>query len=294
MKHRRGIMMETAADGEVELSIFGTIGNDWWGGGITPDSIKEALDEIKDAPAIRLLLNSEGGDAFDGVAIYNLLAKIRDQLTVEVIGFAASAASVIALAGKELIMDEGSYLMIHEPWGITMGPADDHRKTADLLDKMSGNFADIYAAHSDLSRDEALAAMKEETWYTAAEAIDAGFASSVGDKTSVAAMSADVAKFSYRHIPDGLGTAAASADREVPRTAKGFERFLRESGYSRSEATAIAARGAKGLLPERDSREEPAPDVPASSEIECPDEDQSLLLRGRSKVADIKSHWRLT
>lgn len=293
MKHRHGIKMETVDPGEVELSIFGPIGGDWWGGGNTLDAFKDAFDEIKDSAKIRLLLNSEGGDAFDGVAMYNLLSKVRDRLTVEVIGFAASAASVIALAGKELIMDEGAYLMIHEPWAITLGPADDHRKTADLLDKMSGNFADLYAAHSSLTRDEALAAMKAETWYTAAEAVDAGFAAAVGEKTDDEAVSADIARFSYKHVPTGLETAAASADREVPRTAKDFERFLRESGYSRSEATGIAARGAKALLSERESREEPEPATPASSEIERPEEDQALLLRSRSQGADIKTHRRI-
>jgi ATP-dependent protease ClpP protease subunit len=295
MKPRRGIVMEaTDAAGEVELSIFGPIGGDWWGGGVTLDAFKDVYDQIKDSAKIRLLLNSEGGDAFEGMAMYNLLSKVRDRLTVEVLGFAASAASVIALAGKELVMDEGAYLMIHEPWGVSVGPSDEHRKTADLLEKMSGNFADLYAAHSNLSRDEALAAMKAETWYTAAEAVDAGFAMAVGEKAEVEAMSIDIARFNYQHVPSGLGTAAASADREVPRTAKAFERFLRESGYSRSEATGIAARGARALLPERESRDPPEPASPASSESERPDEDQELMLRSRSKGADINKHWRVT
>lgn len=272
MRRRRGIAMEATGDpGEVQLSVFGPIGGDWWGGGITLDAFKDVYDQIKDSAKIRLLLNSEGGDAFDGMAMYNLLAKVRDRLTVEVIGLAASAASVIALAGKELVLDDGAYLMIHEPWGVSVGPSDAHLKTADLLEKMSGTFADLYAAHSNLTREEALAAMKAETWYTAAEAIDAGFATAVGDKADVAAMSVDTARFDYQHVPAGLGTAAASADREVPRTAKTFERFLRESGYSRSEAVAIAARGAKGLLPERESREATTPAMPASSEIERPE-----------------------
>jgi len=286
--------METNAAGEAELSIFGPIGMNFWADGVSLESVKEAFDQVKDAPKIRLLLNSEGGDAFDGMAIYNVLRKARDRLTVEILGFAASAASIIALAGKELIVDEGAYLMIHEPWAITIGPADDHRKTADLLDKMSGNFADIYAAHSSLSREEALAAMKAETWYTAAEAVEAGFATAIGENVDEAAMSVDIVRFEYKHVPNGLGTAAASADREVPRTAKAFERFLRESGYSRSEATAIAARGAKGLLAPRDSEEVPKPTVPASSEIERQGEDEDLRLWSRSKETGINMTRRVS
>lgn len=286
MKRSR-VRLETNAAGEAEISIFGEIGFSWFEEGNTLDSVKEAFDQVKDAPKIRLLLNSPGGDAFEGMAIYNLLAKARDRLTVEVLGLAASAASVIALAGHELVMDEGSYFMIHEPWGITIGPADDHRKTADLLDKMSGNFADVYAAHSGLSRDEALDAMKQETWYTAAEAMEAGFATEIGESADVAAVSIDTVRFQYKHTPNGLGKTAASSDRKPPRTASGLEQLLRESGYSRSDATGIAARGAKALLPERESREEPEAAGPASSESERQAEDEDLELRSRSQETAI-------
>lgn len=267
MKRPR-IRMETNAAGEAEISIFGPIGGDWWGGGVDLPTLKDVFDQVKDANRIRLLLNSEGGDAFDGMAMYNLLSRVRDRLTVEVLGFAASAASVIALAGNELVVDEGAYLMIHEPWGVTVGPADDHRQSAELLEKMTGQFADLYASRSSLSREDALAAMKAETWYTAAEAVEAGFATAVGGSADVSAMSLDLAKFQYKRVPNGLGTATAKMDRELPRSAKGLELLLREAGYSRSEATGIAARGAKALLPERESRAAPEPAATAPSESE--------------------------
>lgn len=267
MKRPR-IRMETNAAGEAEISIFGPIGGDWWGGGVDLPTLKDVFDQVKDANKIRLLLNSEGGDAFDGMAMYNLLSRVRDRLTVEVLGFAASAASVIALAGHELVVDEGAYLMIHEPWGVTVGPADDHRQSAELLEKMTGQFADLYASRSSLSREDALGAMKAETWYTAAEAVEAGFATAVGGSADVSAMSLDLAKFQYKRVPNGLGTTTAKTDRELPRSAKDLERFLRESGYSRSEATGIAAHGAKALLPERESRVAPEPAATAPSESE--------------------------
>lgn len=285
MKQRRPLVrMEMVAPDEAEVSIFGPIGGDWWGGGVTLDDLKAVFDEVKGAAKIRVLLNSEGGDAFDGMAMYNLLSKVRDRLTVEVLGFAASAASVIALAGHELVIDEGAYLMIHEPWGVTVGPADDHRQTADLLDKMTGQFADLYAEHSTLSREAALEAMKAETWYTAAEAVEAGFATAVGEEAEVEARSVDLAQFKYKRVPGDLGAQTAT-DHDVPRTAKGLELLLRESGYSRSEALGIAARGAKAILPESESRAEAEPAAPASSVSECPESGGVMLARMEYEVA---------
>jgi len=291
MKRSRISMKVKASAEEAELSILGPIGQSWFFDEVSLQMVLDALDQAKDAPRIRLLLNSPGGDVFEAMAIYNALAKFREKLTVEVLGLAASAASVIALAGRELVMGKGSYFMIHDPWAVTIGPAEEHEKTADLLRKMSGSLAELYAAHSDLTVDEVLVAMEAETWYTAAEAVEAGFASSTAEDTEIAAVSIDTIRFQYKHVPAGMGTTAASVDQEVPRTAKAFERFLREAGYSRSEATAVAARGAKALLPERESREEPDTAHSANSEIECLNE--NLMLRSRSIAANISIHGRI-
>lgn len=291
MKRSRISMKVKASAEEAELSILGPIGQPWFFDEVSLQMVLDALDQAKDAPRIRLLLNSPGGDVFEAMAIYNALAKFREKLTVEVLGLAASAASVIALAGRELVMGKGSYFMIHDPWAVTIGPAEEHEKTADLLRKMSGSLAELYAAHSDLTVDEVLVAMEAETWYTAAEAVEAGFASSTAEDTEIAAVSIDTIRFQYKHVPAGMGTTAASVDQEVPRTAKAFERFLREAGYSRSEATAVAARGAKALLPERESREEPDTAHSANSEIECLNE--NLMLRSRSIAANISIHGRI-
>jgi len=291
MKRSRISMKVKASAEEAELSILGPIGQPWFFDEVSLQMVLDALDQAKDAPRIRLLLNSPGGDLFEAMAIYNALAKFREKLTVEVLGLAASAASVIALAGRELVMGKGSYFMIHDPWAVTIGPAEEHEKTADLLRKMSGSLAELYAAHSDLTVDEVLVAMEAETWYTAAEAVEAGFASSTAEDTEIAAVSIDTIRFQYKHVPAGMGTTAASVDQEVPRTAKAFERFLREAGYSRSEATAVAARGAKALLPERESREEPDTAHSANSEIECLNE--NLMLRSRSIAANISIHGRI-
>lgn len=238
---RPRIRMQTNGAGEAQISILGPIGPLFWGDEVSLGAVREALAQVGDSAQIRVLLNSPGGDAFEGMAIYNILAKERERLTVEVLGIAASAASLIALAGHELIMDEGSYLMIHEPWGMTAGPADDHRKTADVLDKMTGNFADLYAGHSDLRRDEALVAMKAETWYTAAEAVDAGFADGVGDGGAIAASAEDLARFKYQHAPAEL--AQFERKPNPPSTPRDLEGALREAGYSKTIAEGIVKRG---------------------------------------------------
>jgi len=188
-----------------EISIFDTIG----GWDFTVKDFKRDFDAIKKSKKLRLLLNSPGGDVFDGMAIYNLLAGYRDKLSVEVLGVAASIASVIALAGRELIMAQGSYLMIHNPSGIVVGNAGDMRKTAETLDKIAGQMANIYAGKSYLSREEVLAAMEEESWYTAAEAVEAGFADRVEDRGQIAALAFDMRQFNYGRVPEILASRPA-------------------------------------------------------------------------------------
>ncbi len=294
MKRSR-IHMETNAAGETEISIFGPIGDMiLWGDEVIPQMVQDALDQIGVGQPIRVLINSPGGSLPAGMTIYNLLAKRRASVVVEVLGWAVSAASVIALAGRELIMGTGAWLMIHEPVSGGWFTKTQHEKEAVVLGTMIGELADLYASRSDLSKDEVLAAMAQETWYNSESALDAGFATSVSEDAEAVALS-NVARFNYKHVPSGLGTAASDKDREVPRTAAGLEKLLRESGYSRSEATGIAARGAKALLPERESREGPKVADPAGSEIESSQaEDEAILLRSRSVGAQITISGRRT
>lgn len=222
-----------ASDGDTaEISIFNEIG--YWG--ITVSDFKAEFDEIRDSKSIKVLLNSPGGDVSEGISLYNLLSGVRSKLTVEVMGIAASAASVIALAGKELVMGEGTYLMIHDPWGIAMGNADDMLKMADVLEKMRGQFAEIYAKHSNLSKDEALAAMADETWYTAQEAVDAGFADSVIEyEEKAAAITFDGAR---RRVIESM----INMKLEMSRLKRETEGALRDAGLSRSVAETETAR----------------------------------------------------
>ena len=173
----------------VDVYIFDEIG--LWG-----VNAKDFISEIKehtDKP-MNLHINSIGGDVFDGMAIYNVLKKRQGTTTVYIEGIAASMGSVIALAGDEVIMSENSLFMIHNAWGGAMGEADDVRKTADVLDKISGEIADIYRKKTNLPYNKVKEMMDEETWLNAEEAYQLGFIDSISDAIKVAAKY-DISKF---------------------------------------------------------------------------------------------------
>lgn len=231
----------TAKADEAEISIFGDIGFSWWGDGVEVAGFKKDWDKIKSKKNIHVLINSPGGDVFDGVAIYNIIATERAKVDVEIIGLAASAASIVALAGSSLAIDDGALFMIHNASGMVWGTGDDMRDMADTLDKVGGSLIDIYNANSDLDRDEIQAAMDAETWYTAAEAVEAGFATEAVDNGEIAAKVFDLARYKYAHVPSEM---LASAQPEAfPDSIRDFETFLRDAGASRNDAKKIAAHG---------------------------------------------------
>lgn len=223
------------AEGDnAEVSIFDEIG--LWG--IDASAFKKDWDEIKNKKNITLYLNSPGGDVFDGMAIANMIASKRENVSVEIYGLAASIASVIALAGSKLTMAEATFFMIHNPFGLAIGDSAEMMKMAELLDKMQGEFINVYEAHSEMSRDEIKEAMEAETWFTAEEAQDAGFVDEVIKVEKLAAMNFDWRKYNYAHVPSEM-----LADTSKPETIRDFEAFLRDAGYSRKEAKSIALYG---------------------------------------------------
>jgi len=233
--------IEAKSADSAEISIFDEIG----GWGISVQQFKDAFDLVRDKKDITVYINSPGGSVTEGMALYNILASARAKVTIEVIGLAASIASIIALAGKELIMDEGTYLMIHNPWTITWGEADELRKTADVLDKMRGELINIYSSRSGIDAEEIGQMMDDETWLTADEAMEKGFASRVQRTTKAAALSTfDVTKIGFQHTPKALAPKKGAQD---VRTIRDYERFLRDAGFSRTDAEALASAGYKAL-----------------------------------------------
>ena len=182
-----------------ELFVYGAIGDPW--DGITPKDVSAALKDAKGTEEITVRINSEGGIAFDGVAIYNLLRTAPQVVSVIVDGLAASAASIVAMAGDRIVMGEGTMMMIHDPWGLVMGTAEDMRSTANVLEAITGQVAGIYASRSLGEIGDFRKLMKDETWLTADEAVELGLADEVEEREIVAAQW-DLSRF--QNVPDRL------------------------------------------------------------------------------------------
>ncbi len=151
---------------------------EWWG--MSAKELAETLDALPNHVAtIELLINSPGGDVFDGVAMVNVLRAHRASTRAVVQGIAASAASFIACAADECLMAPNSTMMIHDAWGACVGNASDMAAFGATLDQVSGSLAEVYASKSGKTVEEMRAAMQAETWYTAEEAVAAGLADAV-------------------------------------------------------------------------------------------------------------------
>lgn len=187
-----------------DMVISGSIGKSWWDDSGT--SSKEFRDELKKIPQgrkISVRINSEGGSIQDGLEIYNTLKERRADVTCYVDGYAVSIASIIALAGHKTISPKSSIWMIHEPWSMTQGSAEDHIRSAEMLDKHGEMLAAIYAEETGRGKTEMRQAMKKETWFTGEEATDYGLADESPDELPQAAFAAlDVSKFN--NIPQPI------------------------------------------------------------------------------------------
>lgn len=163
-------------DGTATLRIYEEI--DAWGWfGLSAERFAAVLDAVpRNVERLHVRINSPGGDVFDGIAIANALRAHPAPVKVTVDGLAASIASVIALAGDELVMGANSEMMIHEAWGHGRGNAEDMHKLGDLLDHLSDNIAGAYAARAGGSVADWRARMRAETWYSSVEAVEAGLA----------------------------------------------------------------------------------------------------------------------
>jgi ATP-dependent Clp protease protease subunit len=174
-------MPMTAASDDTTITMFEVIGEDWWtGGGVTAKRVSAALRSIGDKD-VTVKINSPGGDMFEGIAIYNLLRSHKAKVTVEVLGWAASAASIIAMAGDEIRMGLGSFMMIHNAWGVVVGNRHDMREAATLFDGFDSAIVDIYEARTGMSRENLVKLMDAETFMGPSEALKNGFADVVDE-----------------------------------------------------------------------------------------------------------------
>jgi len=159
-----------------DVFIYGDIGG-WMDGLSANDFAREVV--ALDVGNLNVRLNSGGGSVFEGQAIYNTLSQHKAKVTVTIDGVAASIASVIAMAGDEIRITEGSHIMAHKPWSMAMGDADSMRKEADVLDSLESGIIDIYAARTGKNTKQLTDWVSAETWFKGQAAVDAGFADSV-------------------------------------------------------------------------------------------------------------------
>lgn len=199
---------------ENEIHLYGSVGYSWWEEDyFTAKGVREQLAKMSGDITVRI--NSGGGLATEGQAIYTMLQDWPGKVTVIVDGVAASAASLIAMAGDEIVMRLGSWMLIHDPatpWTDGRGTEEDHQRMAAILGTISGAYADIYAARSGKSRDEARDVMKAETVLDGPMAVADGFATAYDGETQAAA----AATFDYRiyaHAPQELREASKSLGR---------------------------------------------------------------------------------
>ena len=206
-----------AAAEDASISILDVIGqDDWTGEGVTSKRIAGALRAIGEQ-AVTVNLNSPGGDFFEGVAIYNLLRQHPAKVTVNILGLAASSASIIAMAGDEVRIGKTGFIMVHNAWVVAVGNRHDLAEAATMMEPFDDAMASLYADRSGKKKAEAARWMDDETWFNGEEAVDLGLADAFlpGDATIA-----------------GSAKGAAKAERRT-------ENALIRAGLSRSERRSL-------------------------------------------------------
>lgn len=206
-------MAVQVTDGEVRLT--GTVGAYFWEDGFTAAEVSAALAQVGRENDVTVVVNSGGGIASEGSAIHSILSAHKGKVTGRVEGLAASAASLAILGADEVEIAPGATFMIHEVSTVAWGDADELRRAVDMLDTMSGNYAEVYADETGKGAAEIRALMKAETWMSPQQAVDMGFADRVG----------------------------ATPKGEVPITAFAY------GAYARAPAHLVAMANAKGWTP---------------------------------------------
>lgn len=235
---------------EAEIVLYDEIGPY----GITAERFRAALQEVT-APTLHLRINSPGGSVFEALAMYNALREHPAAVVAHIDGLAASAATLVALGAAEVRMAANAFFMIHDPWALAVGSAEELRTTADLLEKIADPIVHTYQTKTGATEEAVRAWMAAETWFTAAEAEAAGFADVVDDEHDLAAAAAALFDLSvYAHTPDALETRGSEP---AEPTTRELEKALRDAGLSRTAAARMVAAGRTG---QRDAGEtHPAP-----------------------------------
>lgn len=232
------------------LILYGDVGEASWSGidGFSAADVVGAVAQLGSSTDLVVRINSCGGNAFEGAAIHAILSAHRGKVTTVVEGVAASAASIIAMAGSERIIAPGSLMMVHDPAGLTIGTAEDHDDTAAMLRTLAGSMASIYSAATGRPVTEHLAEMSAETWLTADDALAGRYATKIGTAPIAATACAPFPFRAYAKAPREL---VALAD------AKGWSRrvFTASHAAGRSPTGATTMPNSKRPVPTLNSSE---------------------------------------
>lgn len=194
-----------------ELTLYGEISDtSWRGDEVTPKQFKEDLDALGDIDTLNIYINSPGGDVFAGQAIYSMINRHKAYKNVYIDGLAASIASLVAMAGDKIIMPANAMMMIHSPWTIAAGNAQDFRKLADDMDKIRDSMIAAYESRSALTTEEITEIMDAETWLSAEDCLEYGLADEVEEAKQVAACVDEKHFDRYQNVPDNLKDVSGS------------------------------------------------------------------------------------
>ncbi len=211
MSKKNWYEIKASAKKAAEITLYDEIG--MWG--ITAKDFIGDLKALGEIDSLTVYINSPGGNVYDGNAIYNALKRTGANITVYIDGLAASMASAIAMVGNKIIMPSNAFMMIHNPWNCVAGEAEDFQKAAERLSKIRDVMADIYQSRTGLELSEIKEIMDAETWMTAEEAVQKGFADETEDAVEMAAHF-DLSKFS--NAPKALiSSIEAAIERPVSR-----------------------------------------------------------------------------
>ena len=202
-------MVKAQAGKSVEILMYEQIGKDFWSDeGIGAKDFAEELKALGDISDIVLRINSPGGSVFEGLAIYNQLKSHKARKTVHIDGLCASIASVIAMAGDNIVMPENALMMIHDPHALAMGTSIDMRKMADMLDKTAESMLSIYMTKYNKTEADMRKVMTDETWLSAKDCQEAGFCDTIAEPVKMAAHF-DLSKF--KNAPEALKAQMSNA-----------------------------------------------------------------------------------
>lgn len=192
--------MKATSETSADIYIHDEIG--MWG--VSAKRFTEDLISLGNISHINLHIHSPGGEVFEGIAIYNQLKNHNATITVYIDGLAASMASVIAMVGDEVKMPKNAMMMIHKPWGVSWGDANDMRDYADLLDKVENVLIPAYMEKTGKTKEEIEAMLGEETWLTAEECVEHGFANTVIEPVKAMASLSSKRIEEFKSMPKSL------------------------------------------------------------------------------------------